>query len=116
MGKEPPLRMIHPNLMVNDLNYAIEEAVSFTFKEKKKTTPGNKIPRLIHDLMRRKEATSRQYKSTKCWKNLLELRAELKEIDSKLSVSYAESRDKKEAEAVAKIKDDPAGFYSYAKS
>ena len=86
--------LVHPNTMVNDLNDAVEEAVALSFKLKRTKAPGNKIPRDIREAMKRKDSLSKQYKVTKCWRKLISIQKEIKELDLKLKDSYTATRDK----------------------
>ena len=116
-GQEKPQPgMTHPNIMVCQLNEAIEDAVKTSFSLKKVKTPGNRIPKWVRDLMVKKKSLSKQYNTTKCWIRLKEIKEEIKVIDHKLKESYDEVRDRREKKFIPLLQDDPASFYAYANS
>ena len=105
----------------------LEEKVStiFTkkaqFNDEKSDQPagrfksGNKIPREIRKLMRKKRNISKAMLKIKSLTRLLKLRENLEEIETKLQSSYEARRSEQENQAISKIKKDPKAFYGYAK-
>ena len=114
--QKPQSGLTHPNIMVGQLNEAIEEAVKTSFSLKKAKKPGNMIPKWVRDLMSKKKSLSKQYNTTKSWIRLKEIREEIKVIYHRLKESYEEVRDRRENKFIPLLQDDPASFYSYANS
>ena len=106
----------------------IEEKVSMVFNRKSdfldkdslnqppgRFKCGNKIPREIRNLMRKKRNLSKVMVRSKSWTRLLKLRETLESIENKLQYSYEARRNDQEKKAINKIKKDPKAFYGYAK-
>ena len=87
---------------------------AFKTEEEKKQRKGNKIPKNIRILMRKKTSTSKKILKSNKAQNTLKLMLKLKDIEEELEVSYKAMRLKKEREALGKIKRNPKYFYKYA--
>ena len=87
---------------------AFDDDMNLATKEK-----GNKIPKKIRQLMKRKKKVSGQVLSSKSWQKNFEKMEELKAIEEELDKSYKANRKKKEKEAIKTLLKNPKFFYSY---
>ena len=109
---------------VKKLYDLLESTTSLVFPKKKmfddtETSAqerGNKIPKKIRQLMRRKKKVSAQVLSSKSWQKNFKKMEELKEIENELDKSYRENRQKKEKEAIKTLLRHPKYFYSYQRT
>ena len=81
--------------MIFQKKKAFEDNVDLETKEK-----GNKIPKKIRQLMKRKKKVSGQVLSSKSWQKNYRKMEELKTIEEELDESYKANRKKKEKEAI----------------
>ena len=93
----------------------LQEAVKTIFVRKVKKLSGNRIPKIVRKLQRRRKQLSVKLRKTRCWKKLISLQEDIGLIEDKLKRRYEKDRDKKEKKAVGKIVSDPNYFYNYAK-
>ena len=94
--------------MIFQKKKAFEDDMGVEEKEK-----GNKIPKKIRQLMKRKKKVSGQVLSSKSWQKNFEKMEELKAIEEELDESYKANRKKKEKEAIKTLLKNPKFFYSY---
>ena len=94
--------------MIFQKKKAFEDNVDLETKEK-----GNKIPKKIRQLMKRKKKVSGQVLSSKSWQKNYRKMEELKTIEEELDESYKANRKKKEKEAIKTLLKNPKFFYSY---
>ena len=99
----------------------LETTSAIVFKKKKgfeddvdqETKKGNKIPKKIRQLMKRKKKVSAQLLSSKSWQKNFGKMEELRAIEEELDENYKTNRKKKEKEAIQKLLRNPKFFYSY---
>lgn len=101
--------------IVKNLWLNLQEGVKTVFVRKVKKLRGNRIPKLVGKLQRKRKQLSDKLRRTKCWRKLVSLQDELRVIEVKLKKMYEKDRDKKEKKAVAAIVADPNYFFNYAK-
>ena len=101
----------------------IEEAVKTLFEKKdafkpeeeKERSKGNKIPKNMRLLSRKKTMISKKILKSSSGVKTLKLMLNLENIEKELEISYKSMKIKKEKEALHKIKRNPKYFYKYAK-
>jgi hypothetical protein len=98
----------------------LETTTALVFPKKKAfdddmnlSTKGNKIPKKIRQLMKRKKKLSGQVLSSKSWQKNFQKMEELRAIEEELDISYKANRKKKEKEAIKTLLKNPKFFYSY---
>ena len=101
--------------IVRNLWSNLQEAVVAVFPKKKKKLKGNRIPKVVRKLLRKKRQISNKMRRTKCWRKHVNLQDELSELEAKLKKRYEKDRDRKEKKAIRSIVTDPNYFYNYAK-
>ena len=100
---ETTTAMVFPKKKAFDTNLETEEK-------------GNKIPKKIRQLMKRKKKVSGQVLSSKSWQKNFKKMEELKAIEKELDESYKANRKKKEKEAIKTLLKNPRFFYSYQRT
>ena len=107
---------------LNRFYKVIEEAVTLLFDKKeafksdeeKKLKKGNKIPKNVRTLMRKKTSISKKIMQSNSGTKTLKLMNSLEAIEEELEISYKKRKLKNEKVAIGKIKRDPKYFYKYA--
>ena len=93
-----------------------EKKDAFKNNEEKKERKGNKIPKKIRILMRKKTSISKKIILSNSGGKTLRLMKSLENVEKELDTSYKSMRVKKENDALGKIKRNPKYFYKYASS
>ena len=104
------------NLFEQSVTILFEKKESFKSEEEKKHKPGNKIPKRIRILMRKKTSISKKINTLNSPTRTLRLMKLLDTIETDLRTSYKSMKIKKENEALSKIKNNPKHFYKFANS
>ena len=106
--------------MLDKLIKTIEEVVELVFEKKEEfksegeKSKGNKIPRRVRLLMRKKKSLSEKIMKTNSVQKTRKLMLSLQKVEQELEINQRTWKNKKEKEALARIKKDPKYFYSYA--
>ena len=86
------------------------------FNLKKEKRKGNLINWKVRKMMREKKRISRRIFKCREAKKVSSLREDLKKVEEDIKNNYDRMRLSKEMKILPKIKEDPATFYSYARS
>ena len=106
-----------PDQVEEHMAACLESAVADSFPLKRvEKSHGNRIPKKMRWLMKRRSKVARAIPRTKCCIALGKLNAGLEDIESTIKKSHDANRLEKETGMIANIKTDPAKFYAYAKS
>ena len=98
------------------LNANIEQSVHEIFPLKEVRKKGNKIPKFVQSLMKKKKKLSDRLMKTKSAPKLIEIQFELRTVEKRLAESLNNKTRCVEEKVISKLKENPAYFYSYAKS
>ena len=102
----------------------LEGTAALIFKKKadhleeaeKSDKPKNKIPRRVRKLMKQqKKLSSRILHKKMKWQTTMKLMNDLEKVEKEIQEEYVTRKRKVEKEAIAKMKNNPKFFYSYAK-
>ena len=91
-----------------------EKKEAFKTEEEKELKKGNKIPKTIRILMRKKTIMSKKILKSNLAAKTLTYMHELNKIEKELETSYNKMKLMKEKEALSRIKRNPKYFYKYA--
>ena len=86
-----------------------------TIQPERRFKNGNKIPKIIRNLMRNKANLSKSILRAKSVHKYLVLKDKLETIEIKLKNSYQKRRSEQEKTAIDNMKKDPKSFFTYAK-
>ena len=102
--------------MNDHLTSNIARNVKLAFRLKPTKQPGNKIHWDVRKMMTDKDKCPRKLMRTKDPGVVYDMMEKIEEIEKELRKRYDKIRKDKETKVVEQIKDEPAIFYSYAKS
>ena len=85
----------------------------FSRKETKKS--GNKIPKYVRKMMRKRKKITKRIKQTKDLRKLVQLTNDLRNIESSIQNNINKKKCKEEEKVVQNMKDNPKFFFKFAK-
>ena len=103
------------NVIEEAIKTLFEKKDAFKPEEEKERSKGNKIPKNVRLLSRKKTMISKKILKSSSGVKTLKLMLNLENIEKELEISYKSMKIKKEKEALHKIKRNPKYFYKYAK-
>ena len=98
------------NLLEQAVTTLFEKKDSFKIEDEKKHKPGNKIPKRMRILMRKKTSISKKMMASSLSAKTLRLMKLLETIEMDLRTRYKNMKIKKQNEALSKIKKNPKYF------